>query len=361
MLTYFLTISSSVFLCFLATLCGRTRVSEDDISLKPKQIFDTRLFLFLAIAILVFVAGCRYRVGTDYKAYMDLYEQYISTPWNELLTWDEPIFPIIGKICGIWSESSFPMFFVASLLTIGLALYSMYKETVDFTFVTILFIFLGCWHGTFNGIRQYLAVTIVFLGRPFIYNRKFFRFVLICLLAFLVHKSAIFFILIYFLASKEITVKRLIAVIAITVAVSLSYESIFEFIGWMNDSEFILNEYSTRAVSIFRVLVGCCPAALGIYFAYTKKLNEKQIFNVYMLVANAAVRVATSGSAYLARLGAYTALFVPLALSSVMESCDKKYKWAFKVGIIVLYGLYWYYEIVNSATLYYFEWIFGNL
>ena len=37
----------------------------------------------------------------------------------------------------------------------------------------MLYIFIGAWHGSFNGMRQYLAAAILFSGHRFIKERKF--------------------------------------------------------------------------------------------------------------------------------------------------------------------------------------------
>lgn len=322
---------------------------------------QTRFCLFFIACALIVTSGLRYHVGTDYKSYIALYNGYVGLTKNQLFTLNEPILPIIGKVCGIVFDSYIAMFFVVAVLTIGLYLYSTYKETTDYLFVTLMYIFVGCWHGSFNGIRQYLAVSIIYVGRKYIEERKFIKFAIVCFLAFLVHKSAIFGLALYFVPARKLSVKRLTLVVVGTLVLSRSYEWAFNIIGWLNDSEFMITEYSARSVNVLRVLVGCSPAALGVYYGFTRKLSDEQIFYVYMLVANAATRVVTMGSAYLARLGAFTAIFVPIGLCYLTKETDSRYYKILRWIIIIFYFIYWMYEIQISDTLRNFEWVFSYL
>lgn len=361
MLTYFIVICCVLYFSYIAERNHSVSVEANYI-LPSQRTKDTKIFLFIIIAVLTVTAGCRYRVGTDYVNYIEVYNSiYSNWKLSDFFKFEEPILPMIGKLSYMFFDSYFPMFFTASVMTVGFMLYSTLKETTDFVFVTMLYVFAGGWTGSFNGIRQYLAIAIVFLGRKYIMQRKFWKFLLVCGIAFLAHRSALFFILIYFIYSEEFTTVRLLVVTIITIIISRSYEVLFDLIGWINDEEYILNSYSLKSVNDLRILAGCAPAILSIYYAFTRKLDKEQIFYAYMMVANATVWLVTADSAYLARLALYTGVFVPLGLSSILKSTDEKYKKAFKIGVVVLYMLFWLYEVVNSKTLREFEWIFGNL
>ena len=361
MLTYFIVICIALCFSYLAMRNHNACLDEGYI-LPFQRTRDTKIYLFIIIAVLIVTAGCRYHMGTDYVNYVHLYKtQYSQLSLGEILILEEPILPLIGKISYLFFDSYFPMFLIASVITVGLMLYSTYKETTDFIFVSLLYIFAGGWTGSFNGVRQYIAIAIVFIGRKYIMERNFLKFLLVCGVAFFAHRSALFFVLIYFIYSKKFTVVRLLAVTIIAIVVSRSYEVIFDFIGWIDDKEFVANDYALRSVNILRILAGCAPAILAIYYAFTKKLNKQQIFYTYMLIANATVWVSTADSAYLARLALYTGVFVPLGLSLILELEDDKHKKVLKIVIIVLYSCFWLYEVSNSKTLREFEWIFSYL
>ena len=361
MITYFVVIAIVLFFSYMAQGNYRASLAEGGEAGIQKNR-DIKIFLSVVIATLTITAGCRYFVGTDYGNYKTMYEaDYSKRTFLDLLNFDEPIFPIIGKISYLLFDGYFPMFFVASIITVGLYLHSTYKETTDFIFVTLLYIFAGIWDGGFNGIRQYIAITIVFMGRRFIAERRFWKFLLVCGLAFLAHKSAVFFVLIYFVYSEEFNTVRLLIVTLITIAVSRSYETLFDIVGWIKEEEYVINGYSAKHVHILRVLAGCAPAVLAIYYGFAKKLKKEQVFYAYMLIANAATWIATSDSAYLARLALYTGAFVPLGLSSILESAEKRHRNAMKIVVVILFAIFWFYEVIVSPDLRDFEWVFSYL
>lgn len=359
MTTYFIVLSIVVAFCFLAEKSCKTAIAADNTVLRTPTK-DTKVFLFVVVVALTVTAGCRYHVGTDYGNYIDLYRKYARATFGELTgITKEPILPVIGKLSSIFFDSYYPMFFAASVITVALALKTTYQDTTDYVFVTLLYALSGSWVSSFNGVRQFMAITIVYMGRKYIYQRRFIKFLAVCFIGFLAHKSALFFVLIYFVYTEKISEKRILMIAVATAIISRSYEHIFEFIGWMNDKENAeLSAYATRSVNVFRTLVGCAPAVVGVYFACTRKLEKKQVFYVYMMVANAAIQIATSDSAYLARLGSFTGIFVPLALSNITKLCNKRYYAALRVAIICLYFLFWLYEVTNNEDLHNFEWIF---
>ena len=170
-----------------------------------------------------------------------------------------------------------------------------------------------------------------------------------------------FFVLVYFIYSEEFSAVRLFFITIITIIVSVNYETLFDIVGWIREEEFVLSDYSTREVNILRILVNCAPAVLALYYGFNKRLNKQQIFYAYMLVANAATWIVTSDSAYLARLALYMTIFVPLALSEILKCEDKKYVNIMKIGISVLYAMFWFYQVSITNVLRNFQWVFNHL
>ena len=361
MITYAVVLLLVAFFSYLAQLSVQKDIDSNGI-VRIQKSRDTKIFLFIVTAILTVTAGCRYYVGTDYANYIELYkDQYTVMTFRNFLEFDEPIVPLFGKISYLLFDNYFFMFFAVSVMTVGLMLYSTFKETEDYFYITLLYFFTGGWVGTFNAVRQFLAVAIVFIGRKYITERKFWKFLLVCAIAFLAHKSALFCILIYFVYSEKFTMKRLLIITVITIVVSRSYEYMFDLVGWVKDKEFIPNDYALRSVNVLRILAGCAPAVLSIYYGFTRKLDKQQLFYAYMLIVNAAIKIATGDSAYLARLALYTGVFVPLGLNSIFKATDKRYYNLLKLVAIILYMIFWAYEVIITDNLRNFQWIFGHL
>lgn len=366
MTTYFVVILTVMIFCYLAQKSlVKEKISNSGTVLENKKT-DMKIFLFIVIAVLVFVAGFRYYVGTDYGGYILIYQDNAKTDFSFKQLFDitnENGFYLLCKLCDTVFGSYVSMFVVVALLTITPFLISSYKETDDFLFVALMYIFSGCWSGSFNGMRQYLAATIIYLGRHYIQQKKFLKYVLICFVAFLFHRSAIFGLLFYFVYSESFNVKKLSVIVLLSIILALNYETIFNFIGWLKDKEFVLQEngYTTRSVNFLRVLVQCCPAVLTLYLAVNKRIKKEQAFYAYMTVVNATVYLAMSNSAYLSRLGIFTGCFLPIALNSITKSISKRYYKVFRYLIVLFYFLFWIYEIYLKYDLKNFRFVFNYL
>ncbi len=363
MTTYYITLS----LVFVCTLIAQSSINKQLIEIGSTQVASKRpvatkiLFAFTAIA-LIFVAGLRYAVGTDYFAYLNIYKQYANEFWDSILTLDEPGFKFICWISVLIGGDGFTAIFLASLVTVFLFLRTIYKNTDMLLPATLLYIFLGCWHGAFNGIRQYLAAAVIFAGVRFIKEKKFWKYAFIVFIAFLFHSSALIMIFPYFIARNKISLPNILFLIISSVIILFSFSEVVEFTGFILNGDISqTGEYLTHSVNIFRILVAIAPALFFLFTYQKRPFTKEQNFWINMLILNAVMMVATSNSAYLARMGIYTAPFSTLGIPELINGLDQKEKKIATYIILILFFAYWVYEIYSSASLNNFNWVFNFL
>lgn len=322
----------------------------------------TKTFFVLAAIVLIFVAGFRYGVGTDYFAYWLGYKKYASDFFESLLSLEEPGFKFICWVSVLIGGNGSTAIFLASLLTVYLFLTTIYRNTNLLLPATLLYIFLGCWHGAFNGVRQYLASAIIFSGVHFIKERKFWKYALVVFIAFLFHGSAMVMIFPYFIAHNKISFPNLLFLITASVIVLFSFTEVIKFTGIiLNDDITDAGNYLTQTVNIFRVLVAIAPALFFLLVYQNQSITKEQQFWINMLVINAVIMFATSNSAYLARINIYTVSFVPLAIPELINGMNKKDKTLTTIIILVLFFAFWLYEISISDSLNNFKFIWNKI
>lgn len=353
MLTYL----AVLFLTSFFSLLAQYKLSyAEGAGLKPRYSLFTKFNLFIAAAVLVLVAGLRYRVGTDYAAYASNYYDYIIEVWQSIKSLDEPVIRIIAWIGSKFYNDYASMLFLAAVVTIALSMRTIYKNTDKFLFATLLYIFLGCWTGLFNGVRQYLACAIVFAGHRFIFEKKFLKYALVVFLAFLTHKSALIMIVFYFVANRKITVMNMVILALGTVVLLYSYDYVFEIIGWAREAPLPRDTYITSSVNPLRIAVAIAPALLIPVYLKEIEINPEKTFYANWLIIHGAMMVATSRSAYLARMGIYTGIFTAIALPRILDKKSRQ-NFILETAIIVFYFAYWWYEIMTSSYLIPFRWI----
>lgn len=356
MLTYYLTILA-VFLLSLSaeSFAGSSRLHED--GSRAKLPFGTKVCLVLCAFVLIFVAGCRYYVGSDFGAYYRGISVYGSKLKESILHFDEPGLPIIASIVGLFTDDGAYFIFVCSLLTIGLYLITMYRNEDSYLMVSILFIFT-VWDGSFNGVRQYLASAILFCGHRTIHDKKIWKWILTVFLASCVHISAVVMFVLYFLLRNRVSAWHIFLLTLGTYIVSANYDRIFSLIGLLKNSEMAMTSYATRSVNVLRILVACAPAILSLVIYSNQDITDEQTFYINALVVHAAAMVAASNSAYLARIGIYTSPYVSVALPKLLRLKNQAIERIIRIGSLLLYFLFWYKDISGNPEMNTFQWVF---
>lgn len=361
MTTYYITLLLVfVFLCIAqGNMLKSTGLNNETVYEKTNI---TKTFFIVVSAILIFVAGCRYCVGTDYGSYLRGFEKYAAEFWPKLLELNEPGIRFIAKIVTLFRGSATIFLFVCAFITVALFLATIYKNTDMLLLATLLYIFLGCWHGCFNGVRQYLAAAIIFSGITFIKERKFWKYALVVFIAFLFHASAIIMIFPYFMAYNKINFRNIALLIIASIIILFSFSELLNFVGFILRDEITTEyEYITRSVNIIRVLVAIAPAAFFLFAYAGRPLSKEQRLWINFLIINGIVMLATSNSAYFARMGIYTASFSAISIAELIKGLYKREKIIFSCVIIVTFLIFWMHSIKTSDALNNFMWIFGNI
>ena len=319
----------------------------------------TKLWLFSIIATLAITSGLRYYVGTDYYAYYNGLNSYGKALKRSLLALNEPMLPLIATTLRLFTSDGAWFVMACAVLTMCLLLIPQYKYSSSFLFSTLLFILVGNWHSSFNGVRQFLAAAIVFAGHRYIFERNFKKYALVVFLAFCTHRSAIVMIVPYFILNNRLSVKNILLLVGGTMLLSANYDTVFKFIGFLKETDMAIGDqgYYAKSVNILRVLVACAPAILCFVLYFNTKVTSEDVFYINALIMNGAAMIATSNSAYLARLGIYTNVFTPLAKAKLIRKDNRAVQTFLRIGIVALYYVYWYTEVSKSSSLRYFHWI----
>lgn len=355
MTTYFITWGAVALLVMVAKQTDFQFGEELSFS-KVRHTTTARIFFFLACAVLVFVGGCRFFIGSDYFAYYGWYKDYASSFFERLREFDEPglsfVFWLTTKV---WNDG-FACIFVVAAITILLVL-KVLRDNTDNIAVGVILYALICWTGTFNGLRQALAVAIFFCGFPYLRDKKIIKFGIIVFLAFLCHKSALVMALLYFVVHRKTDAKNIIILAIASVAVIYSYDRVFDFTNELLDKEINTEgEYISRSVNLLRVAANMAP---GIYFVamnWKKEADEKSNFYLNLLIIHGLIALITLNSAYLARLNMYTAPFVVISICELVKR-EKENRTITEIIVIILYFAFELYEVYNSVDLSPFKWI----
>lgn len=354
MFVYYVTLFVVGLMCLIAQ-------SNDYVDCDTKKIYHTqqsKFFFFIGASILICVAGLRYQVGADFMGYYMGYIGFAEDFFNSLKTFNEPGFRAVCWLIVKFGGDGAVVIFTSSFITIGLFLLTIYKNTNRIFMTTMLFVFLGCWHGSFNGVRQYMAASILFCGVGFLKEKNFWGYLLIVILATAFHSSAIVMISIYFFVNRPINFKNIFFLIIACTVILLSFDKVFALSQIVLSSDYSADySYVVNSVNILRVLVAVVPSLFFMTVLRGRGMSETDTFFMNLLLINTVVVVATSNSTFLARMGVYTEAFTALSIPKMIRKLRPTDQTLMEAIILGAYFLFWNHEISISSSLNNFHFI----
>ncbi len=318
-----------------------------------------RLVVFAMISILALVAGLRYNVGTDYSNY---YNSYNYFKVESLALNDEPGIKVIARIAKIIYDDPGTMMFLAAVITVLLMSVTIVRNSEKYWLSIMLYIFLGCWHGCFNGVRQYLAAAILFAGHFLIKEKKFSWWCVVVFCASMCHITAVVGILFYFFPKLKISVKQvLLSILIISIGLKV-YDRIFNFIGFLKSDTFdfkgVGSGYLTNSINPFRIIVAWIPVIFfWLFNKYYDKEDGKFKFYMNMSLLHAVLMTAAINSTYLGRVGVYTGVYNTLVWPLLIKKVEPRSRKLMILIMLFFYFLYWRTE-ASGPTLANFQWLF---
>lgn len=354
MTAYYVTFGIVAYFLIMAQLTNRP--VPVDLGEAASRSPLSRFLLFCATAPLILVAGLRWRVGTDYGGYSRNYESYQQSFMTDLATFNEPGAKGLAIVAS-WIHDDYATFILlASVVTLGLMLWTIAKYSPALAFSVSLFVLAGLWHGSFNGVRQYLACAIVFAGHRFVVNRQPIRFALVVLAASLFHVSALAMIGLYLVPCRRLGLVGIVVMLAVGLA-ALNYSDVV--LGFVESvkGEDLTTAYVTTAINPLRIAVAVAPVALyGL--ATRSELPGDEWFYRNMAIVHAGIMVAASWSAYMGRFGIYTTAFIPLILPRLVKFSSPQVTFIARAAVLALFAVYWYLDVAPSTALNDFKWVF---
>lgn len=309
----------------------------------------SRIFVAAAALVLMGVAALRWGVGTDFWQYVQNYEIYKGSFSESLRSFDEPgIKAIAWAVAHVWDDPAVFMA-VASLTTVGLMLWTITRYSTALVMSFMLFIFVGAWHGSFNGVRQFLAAAILFAGHRFIVDRKPLKYAVLVLIAASFHISALAMIPLYFVPNRKLRGRMIVALVVAAVAALYASDAALNVVEFVTE-DLTITDYVTTAINPLRIAVAVAPALL--YWSRGVRTEEDgEWFYRNMAIVHAVVMLAASWSAYIGRFGIYTTAFLPLVIPRLSDFPDRRLTAVARVGVVLIYAVYWYIEVSGSSSL----------
>ena len=187
------------------------------------------LFLFL-LGLSFFVGFSDMFGGYDRYIYGEIFDNIadvttIKGDYSDSLLYNfysnEIGYTLLNVLISFFTENRYIFILIVTLIIYTLLFISIKKYTVNYPLATILF--LGLWFFfTFTYLRQVLGATIVWLGIRYVIERKFWKFMVVVLIGFSMHNSAIIFFPLYFIPQRKFSPKLIVGIMLSLLVLGLS-------------------------------------------------------------------------------------------------------------------------------------------
>lgn len=337
-----------------------------------KKKINKWIIISLVSIPLVLVCVCRWNVGTDFPNYYYLFQKiqtyplatFFSFEFNSIELMERGFCIIIWLLGKINSNSQFLIGVVGSI-NIIVMIYVLKKYSKNFTLSVYLYITSMVYFTAFNGIRQSLASTLLFLCLKFVINRNFKKYLICVILISFIHISALIMIPVYFLVNSKPFGKKMFCVIIITGIVIFSLSNILEiFMGGFSNTKY--EGYSSISkqddgVNVFRVAVSAVPVLLS--FVYYKKNNtnkETDILINFSLI-NLLIMIISMRKTVIARFSIYLEPYNLLLYPIFLKLFKKEQRYLYGFLMLICFFVYMYLLLPMDSNLLPYKTFWNNM
>lgn len=311
--------------------------------------------IFLPIFLMAVFGRVRSDTGLYLKIFRDNVPIGFSSGIQYIVSSSEPGFALfnllIKSIFG--ANETIYRLLIALVHTIPVVLI-LRKYSDDYAYSVFLFVALA-FHLSWmmNGLRQFMAVTIIFAATPWMLQKNTIKTILIILFASLFHRSAVFMIPVIFIVRGEIWNTKTIlfssfaAIATFIFAQNIRwFDTVAESMGY---SMSFVHEIGDDGTNPLRVMVHAVPMVLSFIFRESLRRDNDPIINlsVNMSVITTGfylISMVTSGI-LTGRMPIYTSVYNLILLPYLIHQCfsDNMKKIVF-LSSIIFYSVFLYVE-----------------
>ena len=287
----------------------------------------------------ILVSGLRdWSVGADTYAYYLMFERAKRMTWSDAfgdlygylfqgLDVKDPGYDLLTKVFQIFFKD-YQLFLIAiAILFMTLMAVWIYKNSASPCTAFIIFSTLFYSFYAVTGHRQTIATAlIVFAGYELAKERKLWKFAAVAIVSFLLHKSSLVFVPLYFLVNLKVTFWVKLVYTAGILVVTFLGERLYGPVAiWMGYSEEQV-EYAVGGAELFAVLLAMLSVITLLFYPMIKKRREDadMLFHTTALTLMSALLVIQNQS--FMRVQQYYSLFIMVTIPELLNLVKKRYR-----------------------------------
>ncbi|MDT3428808.1 transmembrane protein EpsG [Paenibacillus forsythiae] len=333
---------------FMLSLSARY-FSTPSLSL-PAGVRPNRLLVLMTALWFCLISGIRNNIG-DTEMYVHSFLTDNFT-WQYVWTNDDIGFNIFQKILKLYTNDPQYMILITALVTNMLIMTMLYKYARLFELAVYIYITSGAFIVSMNGIRQYLATSMVFAATKYLFEGNWKRYIPVVLFASLFHQSALILIPIFFIVRRKAWTTSTLLLLGVAVLIVFGYSQFSEMLfSAIKDTQYgVYQSLSEGGANVVRVAFYGLPLIVA-YLGREKLSAQFKDIDVIVnmsLIGFVLMLVATQNWIF-ARLAIYFTVYQILLTAWIVKAFRRKDQKLVYLVVLVVYLVYFFYE--NVITL----------
>lgn len=234
-------------------------------------------------------------------------------------------------------------------------MYAYKRYSCSFIISAFLFIASADYlQWTYNGIRQFIPVAILFACAGLIVKKKYVPLIILILVLSSIHATAILMLpMIFIVQGKAWNKKTLLFAVSIIFAIAFVDQFTDLITNIMENTQYSneVDQYlSTEGTSIQRILVYSMPAVLAMLFKKRIDAANDPVINLAanmsLIAAFAYILSGFTSGLFLGRIPIYFSLYNYILIPWIIEKTfTKNSVKIIYIVLIILYMLFYYYQV----------------
>src|SRR5690625_103223 len=350
----------------LAILLVVLGVGFEALNMYTKDNFNKPLpnytYIIPSFVAVFFVSAFRGDFMTDYVNYRNRFNSLLSIDFFDLFKYEHNIefgYVLLNGFIQLFTDNSLYLFVITTIIILVCFYHQFSKYSTKIWLSLLMFITVGSYYASFNITRQIMVAAILFAGSKFLYERKLFKYILVVIVAFMFHKSALIMIPFYFILNFRINFRNLFLFFATSTILVFFFDGFLDIVQNFVYDNYTEDSYGMTGQSVANVVL---PVSFLIFSLFNiKKLDTNNSMHRIWINAvffYALFNVLALQVEMVERIGRYFAPYALLLIPYLFSKMKNKHLRFIYMMVLIFMLVLYNFVILNNSTFdpYYFIW-----
>ncbi|MCM1054448.1 MAG: EpsG family protein [Bacteroides sp.] len=266
------------------------------------------------------ISAVRYRVGYDYSMYAIGFFKMVIKGFSKMSYLDWEIgYILLNKIVGMFTAQPGAIMVVTTVLILSGPAYLIARYSKNVYLSVFLYVNFYLFYLDMNYLRQALAMSVMCFAYGFLRDKKFWRFLLLVIIASTFHFTALYMIPVYFVSLLKINSRTLLLYLFGLFYYFMLSDELLKFVLSRFHAEYLNSQFIRYGLNPrYGVYPLILTLAAVIVAYYVKNIPRTLELSIHLTLMMGFWQVVMTKHMLFERFSYYTMLFVVLAVPEAL-------------------------------------------